>query len=135
MSSALLDISDVTRRSGLTAATLRYYEDIGLIQSAGRHGLRRQYEHGVLDQLTFIRMAKLADVSLKELARLARPNGYHVDRDLLADKITGIDSQIERLTALRGILTHIQNCPEEDPFTCPRFQKLLRIAGRITGQS
>lgn len=60
MTHPLLDIADVARRAGVTPAALRYYEDIGLIRSAGRHGVRRQFKHGVLDQLDFIRLAKLA---------------------------------------------------------------------------
>ena len=35
----LLDIGEVARRSGVSVSTLRYYEEIGLIESVGRHGL------------------------------------------------------------------------------------------------
>ena len=48
----LIDISDVVRRSGLAASTLRYYEAQGLISAAGRHGLRRQYQPQVGLQIT-----------------------------------------------------------------------------------
>jgi hypothetical protein len=39
-----LDIGVLSKRSGVPPSTLRYYEEIGLIQSAGRHGLRRQFD-------------------------------------------------------------------------------------------
>ncbi len=35
-----LDIGLVVQRTGLTAATLRYYEKVGLIRPSGRKGLR-----------------------------------------------------------------------------------------------
>jgi DNA-binding transcriptional MerR regulator len=41
--SDLIDIAEVRARTELTAATLHRYESLGLIRSAGRVGLRRQY--------------------------------------------------------------------------------------------
>lgn len=35
-----LDIGEVVRRSGVPASTLRYYEQLGLVQVLGRRGLR-----------------------------------------------------------------------------------------------
>ena len=55
-----IDIADVARRSGLTASTLRYYEAQGLIAAAGRHGLRRQYQPEVLQQLALITLGRTA---------------------------------------------------------------------------
>lgn len=39
----LFDIAEVARRSGIPASALRYYEERGLIESVGRHGLRRTF--------------------------------------------------------------------------------------------
>ena len=38
-----MDISEVVRRSGLPASTLRFYEQKGLIASVGRRGLHRVF--------------------------------------------------------------------------------------------
>lgn len=38
-----MDIAEVSRRSGLPASALRFYEDKGLIRSIGRRGLRRLF--------------------------------------------------------------------------------------------
>ena len=43
-----LDIGDVSAKTGISPSALRYYEEIGLIASVSRHGLRRQFEPGVL---------------------------------------------------------------------------------------
>ena len=49
-----LDIGAVARLSRIAPSALRHYEKKGLIASTGRHGLRRQYAAGVLDQLRLI---------------------------------------------------------------------------------
>ena len=49
-----MDISEVVKRSGLPPSTLRYYEERGLISPIGRHGLKRQFDPLVLDQLSMI---------------------------------------------------------------------------------
>ncbi|WP_444822943.1 MerR family DNA-binding transcriptional regulator, partial [Vibrio parahaemolyticus] len=43
-----MDIAEVVKKSGLPTSTLRYYEQLGLIRSIGRNGLRRQYSPEVL---------------------------------------------------------------------------------------
>ena len=55
-----LDIAEVSRRSGLSAATLRFYEEKGLIRSVGRHGLRRLFDSGVLERLALIAVGRPA---------------------------------------------------------------------------
>ncbi|MAM07908.1 MAG: MerR family transcriptional regulator, partial [Hyphomonas sp.] len=50
----MLEISDVAKQSGIPASTLRYYEERGLIRSAGRRGLRRLFEPDVLERLGLI---------------------------------------------------------------------------------
>ena len=49
-----LDITEVARRSGVPASTLRFYEEKGLIASIGRHGLRRVFDQRVLERLAFV---------------------------------------------------------------------------------
>ncbi|MGB3146448.1 MAG: MerR family DNA-binding transcriptional regulator, partial [Paracoccaceae bacterium] len=39
----ILDIGELSEAARLPASALRYYEELGLIQSIGRHGLRRQF--------------------------------------------------------------------------------------------
>ena len=56
-----MDIGDVSKRSGISASALRYYEEIGLIHSDDRKGLRRQYSNSVLDVLALITLAKEAE--------------------------------------------------------------------------
>jgi DNA-binding transcriptional MerR regulator len=53
--STTYQIADVAERSGFTPATLRYYEDIGLMAPAGRtEAGYRLYDDASLERLWFI---------------------------------------------------------------------------------
>jgi MerR family transcriptional regulator, copper efflux regulator len=67
-----LRISDVARQSGFSAATLRYYEDIGLLPPPERAGNRyRLYDDRTLDRLAFIARARQLGCTLEEIADLS----------------------------------------------------------------
>lgn len=70
-----MDISEVVRRSGLPASTLRFYEQKGLIASVGRRGLHRVFAAGVLEQLSLIALGRAAGFSLNEIAAMFGADG------------------------------------------------------------
>ncbi|MDF1790832.1 MAG: helix-turn-helix domain-containing protein [Thalassobaculaceae bacterium] len=127
----LLDIGDVAQRAGVPASTLRYYDDIGLISSAGRLGLRRQYLPDVLLRLALISMGKSAGFSLDEIAQVLGRNGApDLPRADLHRKADALDQQIRRLTALRDTLRHVAECPAPSHLECPTFRRLVTVASR-----
>ncbi|MFE1572968.1 helix-turn-helix domain-containing protein [Comamonas odontotermitis] len=127
----LIDIGEVARRSGLTAATLRYYEAQGLISSCARHGLRRQYQPQVLQQLAMIALGRTAGFSLAEIRQMFGDDGtLEVDRQALASKADELDRSIRRLTTLREGLRHAAQCPAPRHMDCPKFQRILLAASR-----
>lgn len=129
----LLDIAEVSKRSGVSASGLRYYEKRRLIGSVARNGLRRQYEPEVLQELALINLAKSAGFSLDEVGAVFRKSGATViPRDGLLDKADSLERQAERLTNLARMLRHVANCPSDDHFECTRFNKLLKVATRVT---
>ncbi|PWN56645.1 helix-turn-helix domain-containing protein [Abyssibacter profundi] len=126
-----LDIGAVASQSGLAPATLRYYEQRGLIASVGRRGLRRQYDPSVLDQLALIALGKVAGFSLDEIGRMFAPDGEpRIDRDRLQARADAIDHQIRRLGALRDGLRHAARCPAPSHLECPSFRRLMNLATR-----
>ncbi len=54
----MIDIGRVAELTGLTTATIRYYESKGLITPAGRKGLTRIYDEEVLTRLSLTILAK-----------------------------------------------------------------------------
>ena len=137
-----MDISEVAKRSGMAASTLRFYEEKGLIASVGRDGLRRRFAPGVLEQLALIALARSSGFSLDEIRSMFSPAGRpSLDRQMLAAKADEVDRTIARLKAVSRSLRHAAVCPAASHAECPTFQKLLRVAaagslaaGRQTGR-
>lgn len=125
-----MDIGEVAKESGLPASTLRFYEEKGLIQSIGRHGLRRLFSPNVIQRLALITLGRNAGLSLDEIATMFTPDGPHIDRALLATKADELDKKIKELTAMRDGLRHAASCPAPNHFECPKFMRLLGIAGK-----
>jgi MerR family copper efflux transcriptional regulator len=70
--SSTFQIAEVAQRSGFSAATLRYYEDLGLLTPASRNDAGyRLYDETSLERLRFIARAKQLGCSLDEIADLA----------------------------------------------------------------
>ena len=65
-------IADVARWSGFTPATLRYYEEIGLLPAPARSsGGYRLYDDRTLERLAFIARAKQLGCTLEEISDLS----------------------------------------------------------------
>ncbi|MBO6816244.1 MAG: helix-turn-helix domain-containing protein [Rhizobiaceae bacterium] len=132
MKNSLPDIGEIARISGLPVSTLRYYEEVGLIVSAGRKGLRRIYEASVIDRLAFINLAQMSGFTLEEIGQMAPPEKHiEIDREAVSAKADMIDRKIDELKLLSASLRHVAKCPEEDHFSCPKFRALLKSATRV----
>ena len=124
-----LDITDVAKRSGVPASTLRFYEEKKLIASVGRHGLRRLFDPGVLERLALIALGRAAGFSLDEIARMFAADGRpRIDRQMLTAKAEELDGTIQKLSAMRDSLRHAAACPAPNHMECPKFQRILRAA-------
>jgi DNA-binding transcriptional MerR regulator len=124
-----VDITEVARRSGLTAATLRFYEEKGLIASIGRRGLHRVFDPGVLKRLALIAVGRSAGFSLDEIALLFAPDGRpRINRRMLAAKAEELDRTIRQLTEMRDGLRHAAACRAPSHMECPTFRRILRAA-------
>jgi DNA-binding transcriptional MerR regulator len=127
----MLDIVEVSRRTGLPASALRYYEEKGLIASVGRQGLRRQFTPGVLDQLALVALGQAAGFSLDEIASMFGADGKpSIDRRVLASRADEIDLAIKRMKAMSNGLRHAAVCPARSHAECPTFQRLVKAAAK-----
>ena len=105
-------IKEVSERSGFSAATLRYYEEIGLLPESSRtHAGYRVYDDASLDRLAFITRAKQLGCTLDEIADLTVAweggrCGPVQDRlrALVADKLASSQRQIVELMTLSSDL-------------------------------
>lgn len=125
-----LDIAEVAQQSGVPASALRYYEEKGLIASVGRKGLRRLFEPNVLERLALIALGRAVGFSLDEIALVFASDGRpRIERTLLKAKADELDATIRKLRAMRDGLRHAAECRASSHMECPRFRRILRLAG------
>lgn len=130
-----LDIGEVIQQSGLPASTIRYYEEKGLIKSIGRNGLRRVFDISVLDQLALILLGCQAGFSLNEISEMFTSKGeLLINREKLLNKAEEFEQTINKLLKIRDILRHVANCHSKSHLECPKFNKLMKIAGKPTNK-
>ena len=125
--STTLQIAEVARRSGFTPATLRYYEDIGLLTPPGRtDGGYRLYDETSLERLRFITRAKQLGCSLDEIADLASvwDGGRCATvqerlRTTVEAKVADAHAQIAAMTTLAAELQRAAASLSTDPVDGP----------------
>jgi MerR family transcriptional regulator, redox-sensitive transcriptional activator SoxR len=114
--STLLTIGEVSRRSGVAASALRFYEDRGLISSERAGSGHRRYPRPVLRRIAFIVFAQRIGLTLEEIgAELAKlpPDRAPTRRDwsrLSRKWTTRIDHRIAELERLKVGLTECIGC-------------------------
>src|SRR3954470_1110089 len=112
----LLTIGDVSRRSGVAASALRFYEERGLIESERAGSGHRRYARPVLRRIAFIVFAQRVGLTLEEIGQeLAKlPPDRAPARDdwsrLSSTWTERIDVRIAELQRLKAGLTECIGC-------------------------
>jgi DNA-binding transcriptional MerR regulator len=103
-------IGELTDRTGVAAATIRYYESLGLLRTPARTtaGYRR-YAEGVVHELTFIKKAQALGFSLEEISEiltLSRAGQAPCDRvlSIAHQHLAAVDERIKDLQSFRDQL-------------------------------
>lgn len=106
-------IGTAARRAGTKVATIRFYEQVGLLAAAPRTASgRRTYGEAELRRLSFIRHARPLGFSLEDIRAMLeledRPGRPCAEADRIARaQLVEIENKIERLIRLRGELRRI----------------------------
>ena len=111
-----MTISDVSKRSGVAASALRFYEDRGLISSERAGSGHRRFRRPVLRRIAFIVFAQRVGLTLEEIGvELAKLPADHApnrrDWARLSNSWSArIDQQIAELQRLKAGLTECIGC-------------------------
>ncbi len=118
-----ITIGQVGKQTGVSTQAIRYYEREGLVPKPLRtHTGYRMYGPEVLGRLNFIRTARTLGLSLdeiKEIFRMSRAGRAPCCRvrELLADKLDGLNRRIAELSRfrkeLRGFLRKLSGVPDQ----------------------
>ncbi|HUJ76528.1 MAG TPA: MerR family transcriptional regulator [bacterium] len=132
---ALLPIGALARQAGISTRTLRYYEEIGLLQAARRFaGGRRVYDGEALERLRFIARLKGLGISLQEVRHLNEVFALHHStarmlqelEGLLTRRLGQLDGRLKELLALRGDLqAYRQRIRTRLHWTAPKNRKAV----------
>ncbi len=131
-----MKIADVAEASGLSAKTIRYYEDIGLVRPMrGENGYRAFVETDV-HKLTFLARARSLGFSIKECRTLLslyedRARASADVKALAEAHLRRIDHKIAELEGLRGTLaTLVARCHGDERPECPILEDLAGPSAR-----
>ncbi|MDD9877966.1 MAG: Cu(I)-responsive transcriptional regulator [Magnetovibrio sp.] len=126
-----MNIGEISRETGLTAKTIRYYESIGLIPPADRKANGyRAYAPNDVATLKFISRARTLGFSLDEVRGLLTlwHDKARASADVKAmalEHIAGIEDRIQELEQVKNTLVHLtERCHGDDRPECPILEDL-----------
>ena len=125
-----MNIGEAEKQSGLPAKTIRYYEDIGLVQPRRAANGYRDYAEQDLHQLRFLQRARGLGFSVNDcrllLSLYQDTDRASADVKAIAEAhLSEIDRKLAELQTLRGALTHlIDACHGDDRPDCPILDDL-----------
>jgi Cd(II)/Pb(II)-responsive transcriptional regulator len=102
-----MKIGQLSRRTGVDAATIRYYEREGLLASPARTAAGyRSYGPEAAERLQFIRHCRLLEMPLADVRRLLALSG---ERSRPCEEVNAlVDAQLERVRAKRRELEALE---------------------------
>jgi len=127
-----MNIGQAAQATGLPAKTLRYYEEIGLVEPARDPNGYRKFAELDVHNLTFVARARALGFSIEEcrtlLALWQNTDRASGDVRALAEQhLERIEGKIADLAAMRDTLsTLIHRCAGDDRPDCPILTDLAR---------
>ncbi len=126
-----MNISDVAKLTGLTAKSIRLYEEKGLIQPPGRgENSYRIYSQQHVNDLLLIARAKRVGFSLEECKSLVSmahdpQRKSLVVKEKAQEKLEQVSKKLAELELIRDQLVRwINECPGDDNSDCPIIDEL-----------
>lgn len=133
-----MNIGDVSRLSGLPAKTIRYYENIGLIQPQRSANGYRSFRKTDLHKLSFLGRARALGFSIEDCRNLLAL--YEDDsressqvKQIAEHHLGRIDEKLAQLRSMRSTLAHLVSCcAGDDRPDCPILDDLGALDGLIS---
>jgi len=130
-----MHIGTVAKKSGIAAKTIRYYESIGLIESAERtESGYRVYGQRDVETLRFIQRARSLGFSVADVGNLLalwrdKQRASAQVKALATRHVEEIDIKIAELQAMRDALDDlVQRCHGDDRPDCPILTNLAKAS-------
>jgi MerR family transcriptional regulator, copper efflux regulator len=120
-----MNIGDVADLSGLPAKTIRYYEDIGLVEPLRSANGYRSFRQSDVHKLAFLGRARALGFTIEDCRSLLK---LYADTDRVSaevkqiaeEHLDRIDRKIAELTEMRATLSHLVDaCAGDHRPNCP----------------
>lgn len=110
-------IHELSKKTGLTAHTIRYYEKSGLIKGKRKEGITSNnyfhYDEKTVERLELIGYAKAVGFTLSEIAQLI--DAWYNEQFTIAEKIAildnkllSIDEKIKQLEEMKNLIAEFK---------------------------
>ncbi|WP_422074974.1 Cu(I)-responsive transcriptional regulator [Tranquillimonas rosea] len=129
-----MNVSDVARRTGLPAKTIRYYEEIGLIAPHRAANGYRSFDDADMHRLAFLGRARALGFSIEDCRTLMalwdnRDRSSADVKQLAQGHLERIDRKMAELAQMRDTLAHlVETCHGDERPDCPILADLARGA-------
>ena len=120
-----MNIGDVAKFTGLPAKTIRYYEEIGLVQPLRSANGYRSFRDSDMHKLAFLGRARALGFTIDDCRSLLK---LYADTDrasaevkqIAKEHLERIDHKISELTQMRATLAHLVDaCAGDHRPDCP----------------
>lgn len=129
-----MNIGRAAQLSGVSAKTIRYYEEVGLIPPAARTASGyRQYEQADVEILRFIERSRGLGFSVGDVSKLLSlwfdKKRQSASVKALAERhIKTIDKKVRELETMRDALRHlVKRCHGDQRPDCPIIDELADV--------
>lgn len=121
-----IKIREVSLKYDISARALKYYEDMGLIQSVKSNDYAyRMYDDANVKRLEQIMILRKLNISIKDIQRIFNTAGSEVVLEVLGKKVDDIDEEVALLHELKEIVIAFIRQIEQADFSKDSDVKLL----------
>lgn len=127
-----MNIGEVSERAGLPSKTIRYYEDIGLVQPLRSDNGYRAFRESDVHKLAFLGRARTLGFSIEDCRTLL---GLYEDetresaqvKAIAKEHLAAIDNKIAQLKSMRETLSDlVEACKGDHRPDCPILKDLAQ---------
>ena len=129
-----MNVGQAAEKSGLPAKTIRYYEDIGLIEPARSANGYRDYSDDDIHRLSFLKRARGLGFSIENCRQLMalyrdRSRASHDVRAIALSHVAEIEQKITELQSMRTTLQRlVEACHGDGRPDCPILDDIAGAA-------
>lgn len=126
----MLSIGELSKRAGVKITTIRYYEQMGLIDAPERsQGNQRRYTRDGLNRLSFIRHSRDLGFSIEDIRGLLELSQHpdkpcHDAHGIAVQHLKNVQERIAKLRRLERELKRISGCDAGSVAECAVIETL-----------